>query len=421
MGRRIDGSVKLPGDKSISHRALMLAAISDGECTIENLSRGLDAESTAKCLRNLGVKISSKDGKHRVSGLGFRNFKNPDEVLDCGNSGTTLRLLTGLLAASNVAVVLDGDESLRRRPIKRVIDPLNNMGANIETSDGNDGCPVRIYGVQLKGISQILNVPSAQVKTAVLLAGLLADGTTELIQPADTRDHTERILSYLGVDIKTDYGVITLRPPENLKPFDIRIPADPSSAAFLIMAALMLPDSELTLHDILLNPGRIGYMRILESMGAQINVVNKKRQYGETVGEIVIESSSLKNIEVGADEAPSYIDEAPILALAATRANGRSVFRGLSELRVKESNRLTNIMSIINEMGGDASVNEDDLIIEGPSRLKYYDGDCYGDHRLAMMIEIGNIISSGTMSEKYCDVAEVSFKGFYDTMKGVLI
>ncbi len=421
MGRRISGSVTLPGDKSISHRALMLAAISDGECTIENLSRGLDAESTAECLRNLGVKISSKDEKHRVSGLGFRNFKTPDKILDCGNSGTTLRLLTGLLAASNVAVVLDGDESLRRRPIKRVINPLNNMGANIETSDGNDGCPVRIHGVQLKGVSQILNVPSAQVKTAVLLAGLLADGTTELIQPADTRDHTERILSYFGVDIKTDYGVITLRPPENLKPFDIRVPADPSSAAFLIMAASMLPDSELTLHDLLLNPGRIGYMRILESMGAQINVVNKKRQYGETVGQIVIKSSSLKNIEVGADEAPSYIDEASILALAATRANGRSVFRGLSELRFKESDRLTNIMNIINEMGGNASINEDDLIIEGPSRLKYYDGDCYGDHRLAMMIEIGNIISSGTMSEKYCDVAEVSFKGFYDTMKGVLI
>lgn len=421
MGRRINGSVKLPGDKSISHRALMLAAISDGECTIENLSRGLDAESTAECLRNLGVKISSGNGKHRVSGLGFRNFKIPDKILDCGNSGTTLRLLTGLLAASNVEAILDGDESLRRRPIKRVIDPLNNMGANIETSDGNDGCPVRIHGVQLKGVSQILNVPSAQVKTAVLLAGLLADGTTELIQAADTRDHTERILSYLGVDIETDYGVITLRPPENLKPFDIRVPADPSSAAFLIVAALMLPDSELTLHDLLLNPGRTGYMRILESMGAQINVVNKKRQYGETVGELVIKSSSLKNIEVDADEAPSYIDEAPILALAATQTRGLSVFRGLSELRVKESNRLANIMNILNDMGGNTSINEDDLIIEGPSRLKYYDGDCYGDHRLAMMIETGNIISAGAMSEKYCDVAEVSFKGFYDTMKGVLI
>ncbi len=421
MGKRVEGRIKLPGDKSISHRALILAAISDGDCTIENLSRGLDAESTAECLRNLGVKISSRNGRHRVSGLGFRNFKIPAETLNCGNSGTTLRLLTGLLAASNIEAVLNGDESLRRRPIKRVIDPLKNMGADIETTDGNDGCPVRIHGVQLNGVSQILNVPSAQVKTAVLLAGLLAKGTTELIQPADTRDHTERILSYLDVDIKTDYGIITLKPPENLKPFDISVPADPSSAAFPVIAALLLPDSELTLYDLLLNPGRIGYMRILESMGADIEIVNENIQYGETVGEIVVRSSLLKTIDVEASEAPSYIDEAPILALAATRAAGQSVFRGLSELRVKESDRLTNIMRIINIMGGKASISEDDLVIEGPSRLKYYNGDCYGDHRLAMMIEIGNIISSGAMSEKYRDVAEVSFKGFYDIMKGVLI
>ncbi len=421
MGKRVEGRLKLPGDKSISHRALILAAISDGECTIENLSPGLDTESTAKCLSDLGVKMCTKNGKRRISGLGFRNFKIPAAILNCGNSGTTLRLLTGLLAGSNIEAVLDGDESLRRRPINRVIDPLKNMGADIETTDGNDGCPVRVHGMQLKGVSQILNVPSAQVKTAVLLAGLLAEGTTELIQSADTRDHTERILSHLDVDIKTDYGIITLKPPENLKPFDVSVPADPSSAAFPVVAALLLPGSELTLYDLLLNPGRIGYMRILESMGADIEVVNKNKQYGETVGEIVVKSSLLKTIDVEAGEAPSYIDEAPILALAASQAAGQSVFRGLSELRVKESDRLTNIMRIINIMGGKASINEDDLVIEGPSRLKYYDGDCYGDHRLAMMIETGNIISSGAMSEKYGDVAEVSFKGFYDTMKGALI
>ncbi|MEE9553147.1 MAG: 3-phosphoshikimate 1-carboxyvinyltransferase [candidate division Zixibacteria bacterium] len=421
MANRVEGSIKPPGDKSISHRALMLAAISDGECEIEYLSSGRDIESTAECLRNLGVKIFSKNGKHYISGLGFRNFKAPENILDCGNSGTTLRLLTGLLAASNIETGLDGDDSLRRRPIKRVIEPLNNMGADIEASDGNDRCPVRIHGVRLKGVSQILDVPSAQVKTAVLIAGLLAEGVTKLTGLVNTRDHTERILSYLDVDIKTDYGVITLKPPENIRKFDIRVPADPSSAAFPIVAALLSLDSELIVSNLLLNPGRIGYLRILRSMGAQINIINEIIQYGETTGEIVIKSSFIKGIDVKASEAPSYIDEAPILALAATQADGQSVFRGLYELRHKESDRLKNITMIINGMGGKAVIDNDDLVIDGPSKLRYYEGDCYGDHRLAMMIEVGNIISSGTMSEKYNDIVGVSFKGFYDTMKGVLI
>jgi 3-phosphoshikimate 1-carboxyvinyltransferase len=345
----------------------------------------------------------------------------PQKTLNCGNSGTTLRLLTGLLAGSNIETTLDGDESLRRRPVKRVIDPLRNMGADIEASDVSDSCPVIIRGARLKGVSQRLDVPSAQVKTAILFAGLLAEGVTELITPVNTRDHTERILSHLGVDIKTDCGVITLKPPDNLRQFDIRVPADPSSAAFPIVAALLLHGSELTVSDLLLNTGRIGYLRILRSMGAWIKSINVKREYGETIGEIEVRSSLLRGIVVEKGEAPSYIDEAPILALAATQADGRSVFRGLSELRVKESDRLTNIMRIINHMGGKAEIDKDDLLIEGPSRLRYYDGDCHGDHRLAMMIETGNIVSSGVMSKKYGGTMDVSFKGFYDVMRGVLI
>lgn len=421
MAKRVVGTIRPPGDKSISHRALMLAAISEGECTIECLSPGLDVESTAECLRNLGVKICSTNGRHCISGMGFRNFKSPRKTLNCGNSGTTLRLLTGLLAASNIEVVLDGDESLRRRPVKRVIDPLNNMGADIDASEDGDRCPVVIRGAKLRGVSQVLDIPSAQVKTAVLLAGLLARGVTELATPVRTRDHTERLLTHLGAEIMSEREHITLKPPGYLRRFDIRVPGDPSSAAFPIVAALLLQNSELTVSDLLLNHGRIGYLLILRSMGARIGLMNVRTQYGESVGDAVINFSSLCSIRVGESEAPSYIDEAPILALAATQARGRSVFRGLSELRVKESDRLNNIVRILNRMGGKAAVNGDDLVIEGPSRLKYYDGDCHGDHRLAMMVETGNIISSGVMSERYAATVDVSFKGFYDVMRGVLI
>ena len=418
---RAKREINLAGDKSISHRALMLAAISEGRCEIGNLSDGLDVLSTMSCLQALGVDIYIENGNTCVGGVGFGNFREPADKLDCGNSGTTLRLLTGLLSASNGAVILDGDESLRKRPMKRVIDPLRNMGAEIGVLSGDKCCPLQVRGHKLKAISQKLLVPSAQVKSAILLAGLFADGKTKLEEPILTRDHTERMLSNLGVKIKVDRGLITLQPPDSIPAFEMQAPGDPSSAAYPIVAATLMPRRELIIKDILLNPTRIGYIRILRAMGAEIVSENCSERFNEPVGNLVVKSSNLKAIETEEKDAPSFIDEALILALAATQARGTSIFRGLRELRVKESDRLSNTIAIINKMGGNARVEGDDIIIKGPATLEYYDGECFGDHRLAMMIETGNIIAKGEMSAKYRKIIDISFRKFYELMEGVFI
>lgn len=421
MAMRAKAEINLTGDKSISHRALMLAAISDGRCEIGNISDGLDVLSTMSCLKALGVDIYIENANTRVEGVGFGKFREPADKLDCGNSGTTLRLLAGLLSASNAEIILDGDESLRKRPMRRVIDPLRNMGADIGVLSEDNCCPLQVRGHKLKAISQKLLVPSAQVKSAILLAGLSADGDTKLEESLLTRDHTERMLSHLGVKIKADRGLITLKPPDCIPAFEMQVPGDPSSAAYPIVAASLIPRLELVIKNILLNPTRIGYVRILRAMGAEIVSENCSERFNEPVGDLVVKSSNLKSIETEEKNAPSFIDEAPILALAATQARGTSIFRGLKELRVKESDRLSNTMAIINKMGGNARAEGDDIIIEGPTTLEYYDGDCFGDHRLAMMIETGNIIANGEMSAKYRKIIDISFREFYEIMEGVFI
>ncbi|PJA26845.1 MAG: 3-phosphoshikimate 1-carboxyvinyltransferase [candidate division Zixibacteria bacterium CG_4_9_14_3_um_filter_46_8] len=420
MAKRLKGQVYLPGDKSISHRALMLAAISSGQCHVENLAQSLDVESSANCLRQLGVEINNNGNSAQVLGVGFRNFIEPGTSLDCGNSGTSLRLLTGMLSASNVQATLDGDSSLKRRPMGRVIEPLKKMGARIESLSSSDNCPVKVFGQILNGVSQSISVPSAQVKTAILFAGLLAKGATELEERVPTRDHTENILKFLGVDLRIDQRKIMMTPPGYLKAFDLRVPGDPSSAAFLIVAAALIPNSELGFQEMLLNPTRIGYIQILIDMGLKMNVLDSWKKYNERIGNLLILSSELKGITIDERHAASYIDEAPVLALAATQAKGRSVFKGLSELKVKESDRLAGIKDILNQMGGKITISGDDLIIDGPTALHYYDGECFGDHRLAMMIEVGNLISCGQISHKYEQEIRVSFKKFYSLIDGVM-
>lgn len=419
MQKGLKGIISLPGDKSISHRALMLAAIPSGRSKIYNLARSLDVESTVRCLKALGVEINFVDGVCVVEGNGFRNFKKPASPLDCGNSGTTLRLLLGLLSGSNVTCTLTGDSSLKRRPIRRVVDPLNGMGAVFELLANRDGCPVIVHGKKLKGISQTLKVPSAQVKTAILLAGLQAEGETKLVEPIKTRDHTERMLKYLGVAINRSENTIRLSPPVLILPFEIKIPADPSTSSFPIVGAALMPGSELVITKVLLNRYRTGFIRILRKMEANIRFLNVTSYCGETIADIAISYAKLRAVHVPSEMSPSYIDEAPILALAASQASGMSRFCGLKELRLKESDRLANTALILSKMGANATVEGDDLCVEGPAVLRPYKGDCFGDHRLAMMIEIANLICVGETNHQYEKEIRISYKDFYETIRKV--
>ena len=420
MVKCLKGNISLPGDKSISHRALLLGAISGGRCCIKNIAGSLDVESTSNCLKQLGVEIAKENKSVIVNGIGFKNFKEPDKTLDCGNSGTTLRLLTGLLSASNIVATLDGDSSLRRRPIIRVTKPLEKMGADFSMISGTDNCPLVVRGRQLNGFKHSLSIPSAQVKTAILLAGLMADSMTTVKEISATRDHTERMFEHLGVDIKYSNREIKLSPVEKIKAFDLTIPGDPSTAAFLIVAAALIQNSELTISNLLLNPTRIGFIKILKEMGANIEHFKTTSAFNESIGEINVRYSELKPVDIDSRIAPTYIDEVPIIALAATQAEGTSIFRGLKELKVKETDRLEGIKNILLQMGGDVSVSGYDLIIKGSTKLSIYNGTCFNDHRLAMMIEIGNIFCEGYLANNYKSIINVSFSGFYQMINEVM-
>ncbi|HEV8124929.1 MAG TPA: 3-phosphoshikimate 1-carboxyvinyltransferase [Gemmatimonadales bacterium] len=416
---KIAGIVRVPGDKSITHRALMLAALARGTSYLGGALTSLDAGSTARVLRRLGVGVSPLRAQQTVEVRGRSRFQSPAHPLDCGNSGTTARLLLGLLAGHRFAATLTGDSSLRRRPMRRVTGPLGEMGARVTESNG-DGLPLTIRGGPLRPIRYRMPVSSAQVKSALLFAGVTGKVPVEVYEPGGrSRDHTERMLQGAGFSVSSDDGWIRFAPDSRLAPFEMQVPGDISSAAFLIATALLAEAGELTLASVGINPTRTGLLAVLERMGAHVIVVPTLEEQGEPVGDLMIRPAHLRGTEVFAREIPGLIDEIPVLAALATRATGTTVFRQAGELRVKESDRLELMAANIRALGGRADVHGEDLWVEGnpePPRGRVVTA---GDHRLAMAFQVLGTLPGSRVRVDDPRSADVSFPGFARVLRSV--
>ncbi len=440
--RRLRGELRMPGDKSISHRALMFALLASGESHIQGAGDGADVRSTAGIARSLGATVTRTAGEHgsvdyRILSPGLSGFRRPSAVLDCGNSGTSLRLFAGILAGGPVAATLDGDESLRRRPVARIIEPLRAMGAQVTAADDDSRPPVVIIGRSgLNAIDWTSAVPSAQVKSAILLAGLGADGTTRVRERVATRDHTERMLRARGVTVRTfadgEAGaVIEIDGGASVQTLDEQVPGDPSAAAFWLVAGALHGDAELTLTQVGVNPTRRGILDLLLRMGARIEerpmiefaarVGDRAAEpgAGEPTADLVVRSSELQAIEVGPSEVAGAIDEIPVLCLAATQAHGRTTIRGAGELRHKESDRLAGIARGLTALGARITVDGDDLVINGPTPLIGAMTDSLDDHRLAMTFAIAGLFARGATGVGRPDSAAISYPGFFHDLERI--
>ncbi len=406
------GVVRVPGDKSISHRAIMLAAIANGTSRISGFLEGEDTRATARAFAQMGVQIESpRENERIVHGTGLRGLKKPVAPIDCGNAGTGMRLLTGLLAGQSFDTTLIGDESLSKRPMRRVIDPLSKMGARIDAESGGVP-PLRIRGgSSLKGISYELPVASAQVKSALLLAGLYAEGETHVVEPHPTRDYTERMLTAFGWPIEFGEGWATLNGGHTLRAVDIDVPGDFSSSAFFIVAATVVPDSELTIKDVGMNPRRIGLLHALRLMGADIRESNAREVGGERVSDFVVRSAALKGIDVPVVLVPDMIDEFPVLFVAAALAQGTTRIVGAAELRVKESDRIAVMAKGLRTLGVSIEETPDGAIISG-GKLSGGEVDSAGDHRCAMSFAVAGAVASSPVTILDCANVATSFPGF---------
>jgi 3-phosphoshikimate 1-carboxyvinyltransferase len=382
--RPLRGRLRVPGDKSISHRALIFAALADGRSTITNLATGEDVQSTRGALAQCGVTLTDADGGVVVASGGIDDWREPDDVLDCGNSGTTMRVLLGALASRPFMSVLTGDASLRSRPMARVIEPLHAMGASIHGRDNGNRAPLVVEGRVLHGMRHKLHVASAQVKSALVLAGLSAEGMTEVVSPAVSRDHTERMLEALGAPV-TFEGVTVHVKRGAPAPFDLDVPGDPSSAAFFVVAAAITPGSDITLEHVSCNPTRLGFVDVLQRMGADIEVRVTGEQCGEPAGELRVRASALQATTIEGDEIPNVQDEIPALAVAAAFADGVTDIRDAEELAVKESNRIATVRQELAQLGIGVEARDDGLSIRGGRpRAQDVKFDSHGDHRIAM-------------------------------------
>ncbi|MCK4648519.1 3-phosphoshikimate 1-carboxyvinyltransferase, partial [bacterium] len=377
----LKGELTLPGDKSISHRAIMLASLARGKTPVSRISKGEDILKTAHAFQSMGIEIQGLGSDSlTIQGKGLRGLCQPRDIIDCGNSGTTMRLLSGILAAQNFSSTLTGDESLRKRPMNRIVEPLERMGARIE----GKFAPLKIEGRRLKAISYQTPVPSAQVKSAILLSGLYAQGKTEVTEPAKSRDHTERMLKYLEADIEVRDLTVSIAGGKEFIAKPIDIPGDISSASFFMVGAIFLPGSHIRLSGVGLNPTRLGIIDILKEMGAEIEIENLKEENNEPRGDVIVRGSRLKGITIGGEMIPRIIDELPLLALAATKAEGETIIKDAQELRVKETDRIRALSINLSKMGVEVEEREDGLVIQGPCQLKGAKVNSFTDHRMAM-------------------------------------
>lgn len=411
----INKTIKVPGDKSISHRAVMFGSLAKGDTDITGFLTGDDCMSTIACFKKLGIDIDV-DGEHIiVHGKGLHGLSAPTETLDVGNSGTTIRLISGILSAQDFDCTLNGDASIQKRPMKRVITPLSQMGAEIEST--NDGfAPLTIHGRKLKAMEYTMPVASAQVKSSILLASLFADGTTVINEPVASRDHTEIMLNYFGADIKNNNGRITSTPVDELYGKPVCVPGDISSAAFFMVAGLIVPDSHIIIENVGINPTRTGIIDALKAMGGNINIINERTSGGEAVADIEVKTSSLKATTLSGDIIPRMIDEIPVFAVAALHADGTTYVKDAQELKVKESNRIATMSEELGKMGAVITETDDGMIIDGQQKLHGAVTESHLDHRVAMSVAIAALTADGETTINNADCVAISFPDFYELL-----
>ncbi len=409
------GRPQIPGDKSVSHRALIFGALANGTTEVHNLLESADVQSTASCLRQLGVQIFEKNGLTYVKSEGPESFHSPKNILDCGNSGTTIRLMMGVLAGLNSCkATLTGDASLVKRPMKRVAEPLREMGAKIDLTN-TDFAPVTVTGTQLQGINYDLKIASAQIKTAIVLAAIFSRGITSITGEIHSRDHTERLLGHFGVRIRHTPIAVQIEGGQKFTPNRLNVPSDPSTAAFWLAAAALIPGSELELQDISMNPTRTGFLTVLQKMGAQIETQVTENQ-PEPIGDIRVTHGPLKGVIIEPQEVPTLIDELPMLAVLATQALGITEVKGAEELRVKETDRIEAIAKNLRAMGAKIETRPDGFIIEGPQPLKGAEIDSFHDHRIAMAFSIGTLIAKSESVIHGAECVSISYPDFFSTL-----
>ena len=423
-GRPLRGTVLVPGDKSITHRAIILSALADGLTTITGYCRGEDCLNTMRAFQAMGIEIQETPDQLRVHGKGQWGLSEPVGPIDCGNSGTGIRLLAGLLAGQDFFVVLNGDDSIRRRPMGRVVRPLREMGATIAGRKGGELAPLAITGSRLHGVDFVSPVASAQVKSALLLAGLYAEGKTRITEPRRSRDHSERMFRHFGIPIQTDGKTIVVegRPAVGWRAKEhLPVPGDLSAAAFFLVGAAIVPGSDITITGVCINPTRTGVLDVLKEMGADITILNRREEAGEPVADLQVRSSALRGIQIGAERIPQTIDEFPILCVAAAMAEGRTTITGAEELRVKESDRIATMASELRKMGVDIAERPDGLVIEGrggpdagkrAGMLQGATCESYGDHRIAMSVAIAGLAADRPTLINSTECIETSFPEF---------
>ena len=423
---KINGVISLPGDKSISHRAMLLNSMSNGSAVISNFCQGDDRSAMISCLNGLGIniqKVRPNDSRYvndtfLVEGASNGNLSKPERILDAGNSGTTFRLVSGMLATHAFESTITGDDSLRNRPMDRIINPLTKMGAQIRGLNNNSFAPLTIHGGGLSGIEYIMPVASAQVKSCIMIAGMKASGATTIIQPELSRDHTERMLKAMGADITIDNLSIKIN-PSNLFALDIIVPGDISGAAFWMVLASCHPDASITLKRVGLNPSRTGVIEVLRLMGASIKLSNVGEEAGEPFGDIKIQSGDLSGIVIEGDLIPRVIDEIPILALAACFAKGKTIIKDAGELRIKESDRISATVDGLSKLGANIKETNDGMIINRSKNLVGASVDSFNDHRIAMTMGIAGALSSGTTEINRADANMISYPAFWEQLSNL--
>lgn len=414
----LKGEVTVPGDKSISHRSIMLGALAEGKTVVRGFLQGADCLSSIACFEKMGIQIENDRAKDivKIVGKGLHGLQKPDTVLDTGNSGTTTRLISGILAAQDFECTLNGDASIQKRPMKRIMEPLSMMGAQIESARGNGCAPLHIKGTQLHGIHYNSPVASAQVKSAILFAGLYAEGATSVTEPEISRNHSELMLKGFGASVMSQDRTVTILPANQLIAQEIDVPGDISSAAYFIAAGLMTPNSEICIRNVGINPTRDGIIKVCQNMGASITIENIRKTAGEPVADLIVRTSSLHGTTIGGSIIPTLIDELPVIAVLACFAEGTTIIKDAQELKVKESNRIDTVVDNLKRMGADVEATDDGMIIHGGKPLHGATIDSHLDHRIAMSFAIAGGIVDGETDILGAECVNISYPDFYETL-----
>ena len=416
----LKGEVSIPGDKSISHRAVMFGSLAEGTTEVTNFLQGADCLSTISCFRKLGIEIENTSQRILIHGKGLHGLTEPSDTLDTGNSGTTTRLISGILAGQRFTTILNGDASIQTRPMKRIMTPLSMMGADITSLKGNDCAPLRICGGQLHGVAYTSPVASAQVKSCILLAGLYADAPTSVTEPVLSRNHTELMLAGFGAHVTSSGTTATIEPEPDLNGMKIEVPGDISSAAYFLAAGLMIPNSEIMIKNVGINPTRDGILRVAKEMGGDITILNEKTSGGDHTCDLLVRSSSLKGVTIGGEIIPTLIDEIPMIAVMACFAEGTTTIKDAQELKVKESNRIDTVVTNLKAMGAHIEATDDGMIIEGGYPLHGAVIDSHLDHRIAMSFAVGALGADGETTIEGADCVKISYPEFYQTLEKLI-